>query len=149
MDALVRNNIAAFIHLSVALLGRFTRRKHFSIKQWFSLIAIATAAPAHAQRYYGYHPRNGYGNHAEYGEFDPERASWLRKTHGILAALAMIILFPSGSVLMRVIPSPFALYVHGMTQLVAFVLFTVAVAMGFALVREVGKAGIHLVSTPV
>ncbi|KAK3303152.1 uncharacterized protein B0T15DRAFT_539360 [Chaetomium strumarium] len=151
--------MAVIVRISMAILDRIIRHNHFSVRKWFSLIALAsagTAASAHAQRYPGHHPGNvenggnsyngnpKYGNYAAYGEFDPERAMKVRRIHGILAAVAMIVLFPSGSILMRVIPGPLAIWVHGMTQLVAFVLFTAAAAMGLGLVQEVDRVGISL-----
>jgi len=60
-----------------------------------------------------------------------------RAIHGILAALAMVVLFPAGSIFMRVIPGRFAIWIHGLAQLVAYVVYIAAVGLGLYLVREV------------
>ncbi|KAK4133699.1 hypothetical protein BT67DRAFT_366696, partial [Trichocladium antarcticum] len=49
----------------------------------------------------------------------------------------MVILFPAGSILVRVLPGPFALWCHAIAQLVAICVFIAAFALGVHLVREV------------
>lgn len=61
----------------------------------------------------------------------------MRAIHGILGALAMVVLFPGGSILMRVIPGRLALWAHAVVQLVSLCVFIAAVALGVRLVREV------------
>ncbi|KAK4234160.1 hypothetical protein C8A03DRAFT_18887 [Achaetomium macrosporum] len=134
----------------MAVLGNSTRRNISDVNEWFSLTITASAATAEAQRYSGYGPGNGYGsnpnygNYAAYGNFDPEHAMRVRRIHGILAGVAMAAFFPTGSILMRVIPGRFALWAHALTQVAGLILLTVAVAMGLQLVQEVGRVGINL-----
>jgi hypothetical protein len=73
--------------------------------------------------------------------FDVEEANRARATHGVLAALAMVVLFPWGSILMRVVPGRWAMRVHAAMQVVALSLYLVAVAIGIWLVREVRIPG--------
>ncbi|KAK4456575.1 hypothetical protein QBC42DRAFT_322288 [Cladorrhinum samala] len=47
----------------------------------------------------------------------------------------MVILFPGGSILMRIIPGRFAIWAHGLAQLAALCVFVAGVALGFQLVR--------------
>lgn len=56
--------------------------------------------------------------------------------HGILASLAFVILFPIGSILMRVVPGRLALFAHAGTQVIAVLIYVAAAGLG-----------IHLVST--
>ncbi|KAK3316539.1 hypothetical protein B0H66DRAFT_576380 [Apodospora peruviana] len=49
----------------------------------------------------------------------------------------MVVLFPLGSILMRIVPGRFAIWVHALTQLIAYVVYIAAVGMGLYLVREV------------
>ena len=60
-----------------------------------------------------------------------------RAIHGVLGALAMVVLFPAGSIFMRVIPGRFAIWIHALAQLVAYVVYIAAVGLGLYLVREV------------
>ena len=83
--------------------------------------------------------------------FDVEEANRARAIHGVLASLAMVVLFPWGSILMRVVPGRWAMWVHAAMQLVALLMFLVAVALGICLVRDVripGQSG-GLVSSPL
>lgn len=64
-------------------------------------------------------------------------ATRYRVIHGILAALAFVILFPMGSILMRIIPGRFAIWIHGLAQLVAYIIYIAAAALGFWMIQEV------------
>ncbi|KAJ9142328.1 hypothetical protein NKR23_g7215 [Pleurostoma richardsiae] len=70
-------------------------------------------------------------------DFNVETASHYRNVHGILAAIAFVIIFPLGAVFMRLIPGRFAVWIHAMTQFAGYALFIAAAALGFWLVREV------------
>ena len=70
-------------------------------------------------------------------EFDIDAAKRARAIHGILAALAMVVLFPAGSIFMRVIPGRPALWVHALAQVIALIVYIAAVGLGIYLVREV------------
>ncbi|KAK4643232.1 hypothetical protein QC761_403460 [Podospora bellae-mahoneyi] len=120
-----------------------------------SSLVLGIASTASAQNYYG-SPGNpytsggssngdgssssGFNNFNAGAGFDINAAMRTRAIHGILAALAMAILFPSGSILMRVIPGRFAIWAHGISQAVALVVYIAAVGLGLHLVREVGRA---------
>lgn len=57
--------------------------------------------------------------------------------HGILAALAFVVLFPLGSIFMRIIPGRFAIWIHALTQLCAYIIYIAAAALGFWMLQEV------------
>ncbi len=63
-----------------------------------------------------------------------------RTIHGILAATSIAILFPVGSILMRVIPGRAAIWVHAIFQLLATALFIAAAGIGLYLVKNVNTA---------
>jgi hypothetical protein len=69
--------------------------------------------------------------------FDISSAQRVRAIHGILGALAFVVLFPGGSILIRVLPGRFALWAHALGQVVSLVVFIATVALGVRLVREV------------
>ena len=69
--------------------------------------------------------------------FDVQRATRFREIHGILAAVAMVGLFPVGAVLVRVVPGRLAWVAHALTQAVAYVVFVAAAALGLYLVSMV------------
>jgi len=92
-------------------------------------------------------PGSGPGNSGGFGssdgsfrggpDFGVNKATSYRTVHGILAAVAFAILFPIGAMTMRLVPGRAALWLHALTQLVAYVSFTAAVGLGIWLVREV------------
>jgi hypothetical protein len=51
--------------------------------------------------------------------------------------MAFVILLPIGAMTMRVVPGRLALWLHAITQLVAYIFFIAAAALGIWLVREV------------
>lgn len=79
--------------------------------------------------------------------FDINTATRYRNIHGILAALAFVVLFPIGAMAMRVVPGRLAIWVHAITQLVAYIVFIAAAGLGIWLVQEVRipQAGGNLV----
>lgn len=88
---------------------------------------------------------SGSGNFGGFNQngapFNIDAAMRARAIHGVLAALAMVVLFPAGSIFMRVIPGRFAIWIHGLAQLVAYVVYIAAVGLGLYLVREVQIPG--------
>jgi hypothetical protein len=54
-----------------------------------------------------------------------------------MAAMAFVILFPIGAMAMRVVPGRSALWLHAITQVMAYILFIAAAGLGIWLVREV------------
>ncbi|KAK4170910.1 hypothetical protein QBC36DRAFT_341007 [Triangularia setosa] len=119
------------------------------------LLVTLAATTASAQNYYGSSGNpydrsnsdgssssssNGFGSFNAGAGFDINAAMRARAIHGILAAVSMAILFPSGSILMRIIPGRFAIWAHGISQSVALVVYIAAVGLGLHLVREVSGA---------
>ncbi|KAK3379139.1 hypothetical protein B0T24DRAFT_522608, partial [Lasiosphaeria ovina] len=93
---------------------------------------------------------SGFGGSGGFGEaggfrggpgFDISAAIHYRTIHGILAALAMVVLFPVGSVAMRLLPGRLALWAHGLFQLAAMCIFIAGVGLGIYLVRMVRIPG--------
>ncbi|KAK4221538.1 hypothetical protein QBC38DRAFT_491855 [Podospora fimiseda] len=80
---------------------------------------------------------NFNGNFQAGASFDVNEAMRVRAIHGILAAVAMAVLFPGGSILMRIIPGRFAIWAHGLAQIAALSIFIAGVALGLQLVRIV------------
>lgn len=60
-----------------------------------------------------------------------------RTIHGILAVVAIVVLMPVGAVLMRIIPGRFAIWIHAVTQVLAYLLFVAGAALGIYLVQKV------------
>lgn len=52
----------------------------------------------------------------------------------------MVILFPVGSVIVRVVPGRFAVWVHAGFQMIAWAVYVAAVGVGIYLVSLVGDA---------
>jgi len=89
----------------------------------------------------GSNSNGNFGNFQNGAGFDIDDAMRVRAIHGVLAAVAMVILFPGGSILMRIIPGRFAIWAHGLAQLAALCVFVAGVALGFQLVRMVRIPG--------
>jgi hypothetical protein len=60
-----------------------------------------------------------------------------RTIHGILAALAFVILFPSGSILLRTIPGRLSVWVHAAAQVIAYMVYIAGAGLGIWMVKEV------------
>ncbi|KAK4465883.1 hypothetical protein QBC42DRAFT_333156 [Cladorrhinum samala] len=76
--------------------------------------------------------------------FDVQAASHYRTIHGILAAVSMVILFPVGSVLLRVLPGKLGVWVHALFQVLAACVYVAGVGLGIYLVTVVripGRSG--------
>ncbi|CAN8097938.1 unnamed protein product [Discula destructiva] len=56
--------------------------------------------------------------------------------HGILASLAFVVLFPLGAIAMATLTGRRAVWVHALVQMVGWVLFVAAAALGFVIVQE-------------
>ena len=85
----------------------------------------------------GYGLGSGSGSPA----FDYQSAEYFREIHGILAAVAIVGLFPLGAVLVRVVPGRFAWLVHALTQVVGYITFVAAAVLGLYLVSLVKIGG--------
>ena len=79
-----------------------------------------------------------------------QRAIHYRTIHGILASVAMVVLFPVGSSLMRLVPGRFAIWAHALLQLTAYALYIAGAALGIYLVKTVRIpfAGGNLLTNP-
>lgn len=64
-----------------------------------------------------------------------------RAIHGVLAAIAMVVLFPWGSILVRVVPGRWAMKVHATMQMVALGVYFLGAALGIWLVQAVQIPG--------
>lgn len=78
-------------------------------------------------------PNGGAG----FVSFDISAATRYRWIHGILCSLAMVLLFPIGSILMRVVPGRFAIWIHAAFQVVAMLVHIAGVGLGIYLVTLV------------
>lgn len=80
-------------------------------------------------------PNNGGGSPFGSGNpgFDIAQMMDYRRIHGILAATAMVVLFPVGSVIVRVVPGRFAVWVHAVFQMLAWAVYVAAVGVGIYL----------------
>lgn len=59
--------------------------------------------------------------------------------HGVMASLAWVIIFPSGSIFMRVLPNGYAFKVHAFFQSFGIILYIAAVGMGIWMGRTTDK----------
>lgn len=80
----------------------------------------------------GFGDQFGNGIGLEYGT-----ASRYRVIHGTLAALAFVGIFPVGAILIRVIPGRLSYLVHGLVQLLAFIVYICGAALGIYLVKTI------------
>ncbi|AEO64412.1 uncharacterized protein THITE_48064 [Thermothielavioides terrestris NRRL 8126] len=60
----------------------------------------------------------------------------------------MVALFPSGSILMRILHGRLALWMHALTQLMGLVILLACVGLGIHLVQEVQASGLDLFKEP-
>lgn len=60
----------------------------------------------------------------------------------------MVVLFPSGAMLMRLFPGKVGLWLHSIMQVIALGVLIAAVALGIRLVEQMREFGIDLVSLP-
>lgn len=92
-------------------------------------------------------PSSAGGSQNQNGGFDVESALHYRRIHGILASVVMVLLFPIGSILMRLVPGKFAVWVHGVFQAVAFCAYVAAAGVGIRVVQMVKTPRGSLVSS--
>ncbi|KAK4194404.1 hypothetical protein QBC40DRAFT_213658 [Triangularia verruculosa] len=83
----------------------------------------------------GYRYRNRNGN--DRAPFDTQQAMNYRTIHGILASLAMVVLFPIGSIILRVLPGKWGLWVHAIFQVLSTFIYIGGAALGIYLVTLV------------
>ncbi|WQF88109.1 Putative cytochrome b561/ferric reductase transmembrane [Colletotrichum destructivum] len=128
----------------------------------FGLAAFASAVLA--QQFPGDFPGNGNGNGFGNGNggngfgggnfnnivgFNIQEAMHTRRVHGILGTIAFVIVFPIGSIAMRIVPGRFSWFIHALVQMAGFVLYIAAAALGIKLTQEVrfGNTSLYEIST--
>ncbi|KAK4183142.1 hypothetical protein QBC35DRAFT_508604 [Podospora australis] len=74
--------------------------------------------------------------------FDIVAAMQIRYIHGILATVAMVGFFPVGSIILRVLPGPLGVFLHGVFQVLALCVYISAVGLGIYLVKTVRIPGL-------
>ncbi|KAH7631118.1 hypothetical protein B0T09DRAFT_130443 [Sordaria sp. MPI-SDFR-AT-0083] len=100
-----------------------------------SILAVQGHSDAH--NHYGF-PGSGQnapvaqGADDGHGRLDPIYLY----THGIIAALAFVILFPLGSMLIRLLPGRMALFAHAFWQLFTLLVYLAAVGLGIHLIKQ-------------
>ncbi|KAH6617152.1 hypothetical protein F5144DRAFT_585612 [Chaetomium tenue] len=81
--------------------------------------------------------------------YDRARATQIRAIHGILAVIAMAALFPSGAILVRLIPGRGGFWIHSLMQMLSLAVLASAVAVGIYLVQLMrGQTGVDLMADP-
>ncbi|KAJ4991830.1 integral membrane protein [Stagonosporopsis vannaccii] len=84
---------------------------------------------------------NGAFGSGQVGQGGPSQ-SWINSrqkvlvAHGVLASLAFVLLFPAGSILIRLGSFRGAWLVHGLFQLFAYLVYTAAVGIGIWLAQQ-------------
>lgn len=76
-----------------------------------------------------------------YGQFTS-----LRAAHGVLASIALALLFPVGAIIIRLLPSKWAVAIHAAFQATAYLLFTVAFGIGIYIARSVNFGSFKLIN---
>ncbi|KAE9982612.1 hypothetical protein EG328_010743 [Venturia inaequalis] len=72
----------------------------------------------------------GFNGISSFLGFDINKAEAIRLAHGVIACLAWVIFFPLGAIFIRILPGRFALIMHALFQLFAYVLYIIAFALG-------------------
>ena len=97
-----------------------------------------------------YHPSSHRGGHNDDDDEGYMRTALnYRRIHGIMAAVAMVVLFPIGGILVRVLPAGrprLAVWVHSGFQTLALCVLVGAAGVGVTLARMVVTPGGDLVS---
>lgn len=91
--------------------------------------------------------RGGSGSESEsiYG-YAAEQAERYRAIHGVLAAIAFIIFFPMGGIIVRIVPGRWAMKLHALAQIIGFGIFFGAAALGFWILANFKPRGTSLLS---
>ncbi|OTB08569.1 hypothetical protein M426DRAFT_262081 [Hypoxylon sp. CI-4A] len=77
------------------------------------------------------------GGLSVFADFDTNKAMSYRLAHGILAAICFVIIFPVGAIIMRSVKGRHTWAIHAVIQVIAFVIYVIAAALGFKLVDMV------------
>lgn len=109
---------------------------------------LACAAAAHAQGFGGYsggnpysngnndndggnnNPFNGGSSGFNFGSFNLSHYHMIVTTHAVLACLAFAFLFPVGGIMIRLASFRGLWLVHGLFQIVAYILYIAAFGLG-------------------
>jgi hypothetical protein len=67
-----------------------------------------------------------------------------RAVHGLVAAIAFVILFPLGAIFLRIIPGRWSVRIHYFVQIIAWLVYIAGFALGVILLRSLpsGISGI-------
>jgi len=71
---------------------------------------------------------------------------YIRTIHGILGAVAFLAVFPLGSVIIRIIPGRFTIWIHALVQMCGYAANIACVGLGIYLTKVVNIRGVTLVS---
>ncbi|KAK3898672.1 hypothetical protein C8A05DRAFT_47077 [Staphylotrichum tortipilum] len=80
--------------------------------------------------------------------FDVQQAMDYRRIHGVMASLAVVVLFPLGSVLLRLVVGRPGVWAHAVIQGLAWCVYVAAVGLGICLVVLVKAPGGGLLEYP-
>lgn len=85
-----------------------------------------------------------------FADFDVDKAIRYRTAHGIIAALCFVVIFPIGAILVRLLPSRHTWIIHAAIQIIGFILYIAAAALGIHLIEmvRIPPDGSSLVSNP-
>ncbi|KAI2776777.1 hypothetical protein F4815DRAFT_483333 [Daldinia loculata] len=72
-----------------------------------------------------------------FADFDVDKAIRYRTAHGIIAALCFVVIFPIGAILVRLLPSRHTWIIHAAIQIIGFILYIAAAALGIHLIEMV------------
>ncbi|KAK3061934.1 hypothetical protein LTS18_005150, partial [Coniosporium uncinatum] len=87
-----------------------------------------------------------FSSFGSFAGFDVSKAQTIRLAHGVLAALAFVVLFPVGGIIIRVVPSKAAIWIHAGFQVLAYLIYTAAFGLGVWMVREIQFPGFDMLS---
>lgn len=92
---------------------------------------------------------SGFGSDGSGFDFGPKQSiKHVIVVHAVLAALAWVVLMPSGAILLRLnIQSPIILKLHAACQIIAYLIYFVAAGMGLWIVRQ-ASGRLNLFSDP-
>lgn len=79
----------------------------------------------------GYAPISSNVGSSDEGEgISASQDKWMPLTHGVLASLAFVALFPMGGILIRIANFTGLVWVHAALQMLAYIIYLIAFAMG-------------------
>jgi len=85
----------------------------------------------------------GFNQFENFLGFDVRKAEAIRLAHGVIACLAFVIFFPLGAIFIRLIPGRFAIVVHAIFQLFAYVLYIIGFGLGIWMASNIRFGGFN------